>query len=240
MKSGAQKQEKLFNEAEVDTWLVSEDYTDHDMAVDAVPAFRRAIELMTETNLSDKSILDFGCNQGGFLRMLYEQRPFKYGLGVDVANASLAEATKLLNGQPIEYTHVNNLIDYPERFDIVQSHWVIFHFESMREHARQIKHVLKPGGVYYFHSGEHSESKAWIRWKELLEKRINLKTYTHSPDDCVKAFEAEGFSVEIVPWAWKEIAYIEDFKPTVWHPTREQYEDHYMNRILMFRAVRNK
>jgi predicted rRNA methylase YqxC with S4 and FtsJ domains len=52
--------------------------------------------MILETDLSDRAILDFGCNQGGFLRFLYSQRPFKRGVGVDLARALLAAA----NGTP--------------------------------------------------------------------------------------------------------------------------------------------
>ena len=231
------KSAALFDAPEIPTWLESEDYTDENMAVDAIPAWKKAIELMAETDLGDKAVLDFGCNRGGFLRMLYGQRPFRYGLGVDVAMESLAAARReTAPAQPIEFAHVTALAGHESRFDVAQSHWVIFHFERLAEHARQMRHVLKAGGIYYFHSGEHTESRAWQRWKPMLEKRIGLPTYTHAPDDCIRAFEEEGFEVEVRPWTWTEMAFMEGFTPTVWHPTVEDYQDHYMNRLLMFRA----
>ena len=155
----------------------------------------------------------------------------------DVALDSLERARQLRANEPIEYKHTNELNGYPDYFDIVQSLWVIFHFEDLEEHFAQIKSVLKLGGVYYAHTGEHSESKVWPNWKAELEKRTQLKTYTHSPEQIVAAFENQGFEVEVIPWNWEDVAYIDDFKPTIWHPTREIYEDHYLNRILMFRAV---
>ena len=227
-----------FSYDEVPTWLECEEYTDSDMSVDAEKAWKRAIELMHEKDLSDKAVLDYGCSQGGFLRMLYESRPFKFGLGVDVAVESLAAGRQLLNGQPIEYKHVNALADYSETFDIAQSHWVIFHFEDLAKHAQEMAHVMKPGGVYYFHSGEHSESKVWKRWQPLLEKRIKLPTYTHTPEGCVKAFEDNGFKVTVEPWTWEEMAFAKDFQPDAWYESREEFEDHYLNRLLMFRAVK--
>ncbi len=237
MRKIVSKKNGSFNALEIKTWMTEADYTDSDMAVDAIPAFKRAIELMRETDLSTKNILDFGCSQGGFLRMLHKQRPFKNGLGVDVALDSLERARQLRANEPIEYKHTNELNGYPDYFDIVQSLWVIFHFEDLEEHFAQIKSVLKLGGVYYAHTGEHSESKVWPNWKAELEKRTQLKTYTHSPEQIVAAFENQGFEVEVIPWNWEDVAYIDDFKPTIWHPTREIYEDHYLNRILMFRAV---
>ena len=49
------------------------------------PLWRHFIEAVPETDLSTRDVLDFGCNRGGFLRLLYALRPFRRGLGVDIA-----------------------------------------------------------------------------------------------------------------------------------------------------------
>lgn len=233
-----QNDDELFNQREIPTWLEGHEYTDRDMAVDAIPAWKHSIELMREKNLLDKNILDFGCSRGGFLQLLHKKMPFKYGLGVDLAVESLQAARESLNGEPIEYKHGNQLANYPEYFDIAQSHWVVFHFENIEYHAQQIHHVMKQGGVYYFHTGEHTESEIWKKWQPLLKNRSQLQTYTHSPQDYKTAFENCGFDVEITPWAWEEKAFAKDFQPDAWYSTREEYENHYMNSVLMFRAVK--
>jgi 2-polyprenyl-3-methyl-5-hydroxy-6-metoxy-1,4-benzoquinol methylase len=42
--------------------------------------WREIISLIQEPDLSQFSVLDFGCNQGGFLRHLHQAKPFKEGL----------------------------------------------------------------------------------------------------------------------------------------------------------------
>ena len=49
------------------------------------PLWRHLIASITETDLSTRRVLDFGCNRGGFLRLLYSLKPFHQGLGIDIA-----------------------------------------------------------------------------------------------------------------------------------------------------------
>jgi len=37
------------------------------------PIWRRMIDVSVPHDLHDSTILDYGCNQGGFLRMLYDR-----------------------------------------------------------------------------------------------------------------------------------------------------------------------
>ncbi|MEX0632263.1 hypothetical protein M8494_10275 [Serratia ureilytica] len=65
------------------------------MADGHAPIWRHLIGLVPENELSGVKVLDFGCNQGGFLRLLYQLRPFQQGLGVDIARRSVDEANRL-------------------------------------------------------------------------------------------------------------------------------------------------
>ena len=56
--------------------------------------WRQMILHMEERDLTEMSVLDFGCNQGGFLRMLYRMKCYNMGYGVDLAEDSLAIARK--------------------------------------------------------------------------------------------------------------------------------------------------
>jgi 2-polyprenyl-3-methyl-5-hydroxy-6-metoxy-1,4-benzoquinol methylase len=57
--------------------------------------WRHFISSVPEIDLSEKSVLDFGCNQGGFLRLLHAMRPFRRGLGIYIASNSIAVAKSL-------------------------------------------------------------------------------------------------------------------------------------------------
>src|SRR5688500_6180485 len=69
------------------------------------PSWQAMIAQMQESSLQGKKILDFGCNRGGFLRRLYAAKPFVFGLGVDIAEDSVAAAQAARGGLPLEYAH---------------------------------------------------------------------------------------------------------------------------------------
>ncbi len=52
--------------------------------------WEKVLEMIFESDLTNKSTVDFGCNQGGFLRYLYRERPFYQGVGIDLAIDSIA------------------------------------------------------------------------------------------------------------------------------------------------------
>ncbi|MDO0824650.1 class I SAM-dependent methyltransferase [Desulfosporosinus nitroreducens] len=62
--------------------------------------WHKILDMVTEKDLSSYSVLDLGCNQGGFLRYLYGQRPFKNGIGVDLARQSVEVANQRKGSLP--------------------------------------------------------------------------------------------------------------------------------------------
>ena len=59
------------------------------------PIWRHMIDVSVSDDLRDATVLDYGCNQGGFLRMLYDRHPFRAGVGIDIARESVARAELL-------------------------------------------------------------------------------------------------------------------------------------------------
>ena len=99
------------------------------------PFWRSMIQQMSEKDLHTASVLDFGCNQGGFLRTLYRIKPFRRGLGVDLAIRSLEIADGLKGDMPLQYTTPEILADMEENIDIAFSHDVIYLLDDLKEHA---------------------------------------------------------------------------------------------------------
>jgi 2-polyprenyl-3-methyl-5-hydroxy-6-metoxy-1,4-benzoquinol methylase len=54
-------------------------------------------------DISTSTVLDYGCNQGGFLRLLYDSHSFLSAVGIDIARESVARAELLKGHRPIEY-----------------------------------------------------------------------------------------------------------------------------------------
>lgn len=83
----------------ITTWYVDLDAEDR-MADGHAPIWRHLVGLIVERDLSEKNVLDFGCNQGGLLRHLYAIRPFRKALGIDIAEQSIAKAETLKGNIP--------------------------------------------------------------------------------------------------------------------------------------------
>lgn len=142
-----------------------------------------------------KTILDFGCNQGGFLRHLYAMRPFRKALGVDIAEQSIAKANALKGNLPIQYQTGADVGGWNTEFDLAFSHEVIYLVTDIDGHASDIWRSLKPGGVYYAITGCHTDNPLWPKWRELVATRTNTVVQDRSITDYAKAFERAGFKV---------------------------------------------
>ena len=65
------------------------------MGATHAPIWRRMADVSVPHDLSASTVLDYGCNQGGFLRLLYDNHPFKSAVGIDIARESVARAELL-------------------------------------------------------------------------------------------------------------------------------------------------
>lgn len=141
----------------IGTWYIDPDAEDR-MADGHAPIWRHLIDLMLERDLSDKNVLDYGCNQGGLLRHLYAIRPFRRALGIDIAETSIAKAETLKGNLPIQHQVGGRLEGWSEEFDLAVSHEVIYLVPDIDAHAADIRQALKSGGVYYAVTGCHTDN----------------------------------------------------------------------------------
>ena len=181
---------------QIDTWakIQNEEYVMNDHHA---PFWRAMIRQMTESDIHNSSILDFGCNQGGFLRTLFRIKPFKKGLGVDLAVKSLETAKNLKGNMPLQYETPDILEKMDAQFNIAFSHDVIYLLPDLEEHAATISRVLKTNGVYYAATGCYAEMPLWPIWKKEVESYSNVPLPDYSINDFAKAFWNAGFDVAI-------------------------------------------
>ena len=71
-------------------------------------------------------VLDIGCNQGGFLRLLDDSISLASGVGIDLAKDAISKAEARKAGRPLEYLASKELTDAGHEFDIAVSHEVIY------------------------------------------------------------------------------------------------------------------
>lgn len=161
------------------------------------PLWRHFIESIPETDLSTREVFDFGCNRGGFLRLLHAIKPFRRALGVDIAQASIAAARELAGMAPIEYEVATDLSAWRDRFDLAFSYEVIYLLPDLAGHAGGMHAALRGGGVYYAVTGCHTESPLWPAFRRAIEETTNAPVQDRSPEDYAAAFGAAGFEVSV-------------------------------------------
>lgn len=199
--------------------------------------WNRMIDLVAEPDLGAARVLDFGCNQGAFLRLLYARKPFAYGLGVDIARAAVEVAQHRRGSEPVDYRVVGELDEVAEVFDVAFSHEVAYLIEDIAAHARAIHARLVPGGVYYAAIGCHTDNPAWPEWSVEIPKMSNLPVFGRSLAQYADAFATAGFEVTARPFGLGDRFLRMDESE---HPSRDYAERlAYVERVkTLFRLVR--
>ncbi len=120
----------------IEQWWTEPDAGDQSMEDEHGEFWERVASQTFDVNLTDKILLDFGCNQGGFLRKLYDEHKFRQAVGVDLARSSIEVARSRCGDRPIEYIATDTIADFENRFDIAISTAVIYLIEDLRDHAQ--------------------------------------------------------------------------------------------------------
>ncbi|MBO1198437.1 methyltransferase domain-containing protein [Staphylococcus simiae] len=185
-------------EKSYDIWWQKGQETDDDMAKDHQQSWERTISLLNKQDIEDKVILDFGCNQGGFLRALYHKFHFQEGVGIDLAKKSLQKAESLKGDLPLSYV----LSDKPEQtgkhFDTAISTSVLYLIEDIEQHAKDLKAVLKPQGVYYATFADHSSNPSRDYIAQVINEYGATPSQNHTLKYIVDSFVNQGYDVAVI------------------------------------------
>lgn len=159
--------------------------------------WQRLIDLVEERDLRGQSVLDFGCNQGGFLRALYAELPFGSGLGVDIVEKSVDVAVSRAGDLPVSYEATTTPQRHVGQFDVAFSNAVVYLVEDLAHHAEVIKTMLRPGGVYYATHSEYQSGPALDEMRTRIDSYSPMKMQDHSLTDITRAFATSGFAVGV-------------------------------------------
>lgn len=219
----------------INTWT-REPLEESGMTAEHTWIWREMISAIDEQDLSKQKVLDFGCNQGGFLRLLYDQRPFASGIGVDLAQKAVDIAEARKDGRPIDYRATSDLTELGETFDLAFSHEVIYLIEDLARHAEQIASVLKPGSNYYAVTCCHKDSPLWASWRPRIQAFSNINVPDHGVADIAGAFRAHGFDVAVSRFLASALVPLEGAND--YFQSDVERLDCYANWKLMFRMRR--
>ncbi|MDT8332148.1 class I SAM-dependent methyltransferase [Roseomonas gilardii] len=202
------------------------------------PLWRHFIDIVPETDLSTRDVLDFGCNRGGFLRLLHALKPFRHGLGVDIAEDSVAAAQALKGLAPLDFAVATDLSPWRDSFDIAFSYEVVYLLPDLAAHAAGMHAALRPGGVYYAVTGCHTAMPLWPAWRELIGGITQAPVQDRSPEDYAAAFAGAGFDVSVRRFGYD--GFVPAGKRSDYYPTLQDALAYPAEHKLLFRMVRRE
>lgn len=194
------KNNKKFNYEEVSI-LVNQDRSKgfHKRIYKKKPELRRVVEMV---KIKQGRFLDIGCGGG----LVTECLPFYYPkvkiYGCDISKTAIKHAKKYGTGK-VSYKVFNKQLPYPSNyFDAVTCIDVLEHVPNEKYFVREIKRVLKKGGVLFCAVPCEGErfTVSWLFnkigfWQNLTEKHVGHIHPEFTHDYIINFFEKNGFSV---------------------------------------------
>jgi SAM-dependent methyltransferase len=143
-------------------------------------------------DLTGRKVLDAGCNQGGFLRLLADGHGIGGGWGYDPAGAAIEDARRLAGDRPLTFEVGDTVPAGWGGFDLAFSHEVLYLVRDLPGHAAAVFAALRPGGAYYAVMGVHDRSPMMVEWHAANAAQLDLPPL-NDLDDVVGVFGAAGF-----------------------------------------------
>jgi len=156
----------------------------------------RAMLDTIDVDLTGRRVLDAGCNQGGFLRLLADEHAIAEGCGYDPAGGAVADARRLAGGRPLRFAAASTVPDGWRDFDVAFSHEVLYLLPDLASHAAAIHGALRDGGVYFAVMGVHSGSPLMVEWHARTRGEIDLPPL-YDVDSVIATFQRAGFDVSV-------------------------------------------
>ncbi len=149
-----------------------------------------------DTNLAGRRVLDAGCNQGGFLRLLVDTTGIAEGYGYDPASGAITDARRLAGDRPLTFEVADTVPKEWGDFDVAFSHEVLYLLQDLPAHATGVFGALTRGGSYFAAMGVHAQSPLMSAWYAEIAVELDLPRL-YDLDEVVGIFEDTGFSVSV-------------------------------------------
>jgi len=195
----------------------------------------RAMLDTIDVDLVGRRVLDAGCNRGGFLRLLVDERAIAEGYGYDPAAGAIEDARRLTGERPLRFEAADTVPAGWGGLDVAFSHEVLYLLPDLATHARVVFAALRPGGVYYAVIGVHRGSPLMAAWHAEVAGELRLPDL-YDIDDVVATFRSAGFEASAARLAM-------GFVPAAGHGHEDRsrlldWLDYYYDQKLMLRFAR--
>jgi ubiquinone/menaquinone biosynthesis C-methylase UbiE len=131
-------------------------------------ALMRAVECSHLSQLSfERPILDVGCGDGTFARILFNGVNVDAGIDRDEEEIERAKATRCYDD--LRVSEVERLPFESETFATVYSNCVLEHIPDIETALCEIHRVLKPGGVFYI-TVPNPRCVTYLLWRKVFHR----------------------------------------------------------------------
>lgn len=149
-----------------------------------------------DLDLKGCRVLDAGCNQGGFLRLLVDKCGIAEGFGYDPAAGAVQDAQRLSGERPLHFETSTTVPAHWSGFDLAFSHEVLYLLHDLPSHAASVYRSISPGGVYFAVMGVHAGSPLMAEWHAANQQELRLPALYHI-DDVIGVFQQAGFDPSV-------------------------------------------
>jgi SAM-dependent methyltransferase len=199
----------------------------------------RAMLDTIDVDLTGRRVIDAGCNQGGFLRLLVDEAGIAEGYGYDPASDAIDDARRLAGGRPLVFEAASAVPGGWGKFDVAFSHEVLYLLPDLGGHAAAMFSALNEGAPYFAAMGVHAGSRLMSSWYQANAGQLQLPRL-YDLDDVVRAFEGAGFEVSVGRLQLR-------FVPVSAHRPRHEDQhdlldwlDYYSHDKVLFRFTRSR
>ena len=187
-----------------------------------------------DVDVADRRVLDAGCNQGGFLRLLADRHGIAQGFGYDPATGAIEDARRLAGDRPLRFEAANSVPEAWGGLDVAFSHEVLYLLHDLASHAVAMHRCLRPGGVYFAVMGVHTASPLMVTWHAANREVLQLPPL-YRIDNVIDTFQRAGFEASVARLAIR-------FVPTTAHDHKGGFLDwltYYHDQKLLLRFARS-
>lgn len=130
---------------------------------------REVLNIIRSSGIKPKNLLDVGCASGWFLSRLALEYPTTRCIGLDVYEKAVEYGKKRYKHLKLVHADAHKIPFSDNSFDVVTCTEVLEHVIGPEKVLREIKRVLKPGGIAIIEmdTGNFLFSFIWYLWSHL-------------------------------------------------------------------------